>query len=68
MLWNYFINSGLRNTRKDCEGRYLYKEDFQLNLPPEGFLSFEENQVNLLKGIRCTPLTNRVCKSVSEVF
>lgn len=63
-----FINSGLRHTRKECEGRYFYIENFQLNLPLEGFLSFEENQDNLVKGIRCTHLTNRVCKSISEVF
>lgn len=61
------INSGLRNMRKECEGRYFYIEDFQLKLPLEGFLSFEENQDNLLKGIRCTDLINRLCKSVSEV-
>jgi len=63
-----FINSELRNARKGCEGRYFYKEDFQLNLPLERFLSSEEKQDNLLKGRKCYHLTSSVGKPAFKVL
>lgn len=45
-----FINSELRNTRKDCKGRYFYKEDFQLNLPLECFFEFQRKARQLAEG------------------